>query len=66
VRLYRIRCMHPSISMVLESPAPGFLVALALPAMAYFFFVFYGGQTILSSAGTQIVCWTRTATGVGY
>ena len=52
--------------MVLESPAPGFLVALALPAMAYFFFVFYGGQTILSSAGTQIVCWTRTATGVGY
>jgi hypothetical protein len=38
---------HPSIRMVLESPpgpAPGFLIALALPAMAYFFFVFYGGQ----------------------
>ena len=32
----------PSITMALESPAPGFLIARALPAMAYFF-VFYGG-----------------------
>jgi hypothetical protein len=36
--------MHPSISMVLHGPAAEFLIARALPAMVYFFFVFYGGQ----------------------
>jgi hypothetical protein len=36
--------MHPSISIVLHSPAAEFLIALALPAMVYFFFSFYGGQ----------------------
>jgi hypothetical protein len=30
--------------MVLHGPAAEFLIARALPAMVYFFFVFYGGQ----------------------